>query len=144
MTHHIKSLLGSFIKTHKDWKRQLLEKWPEIMGPLADTMHIEKIYDDTIILGVSDSCWLQELYLLSQTILTTINQNLDQPRIKQIRFKQVLHRPKTMPIKKEFIERKTIEKPLTREEEVALSRIKDVSLKQSLHAFLTRCKEERS
>jgi len=114
------------------------------MGKLANHVTIEKIYPDTIILGVYDSCWLQELYLLSATLLQTINQNLDQPRIKQLRFKQTTRKKKaptqqidTMP---KFT---TTDVSMSQSEQVALSRITDESMRAVLKSFLIRCHRER-
>ena len=145
MTLPIKTLLQNLIQTQSSWKTQLLENWPTIVGPLAEHVTIEKIYEDTLLLGVSDSCWLQELYLLSHTILTTINQSLDQARIKQLRFKQVPYKRKQTkePFNRE-IKKEESKRVLTRNEQVALNRIKDTALKESLEAFLMRCHKERS
>ena len=113
------------------------------MGNLANHVTIEKIYPDTIVLGVYDSCWLQELYLLSATLLQTINQSLDQPRIKQIRFKQTTRKKQKssppVPTKKEI----TPEVSISCSEEKALSRITDESMRVVLKSFLIRCHRER-
>jgi len=88
MTTHIKALLSPLLqKKEQSWKIGLFNKWPEIMGTLSTHVSIEKIQDDSIILGVQNSSWLQELYLMGPTILETINKSLDQPRFKTIRFK---------------------------------------------------------
>ncbi len=143
MTKHIKTLLTPFIQSKQlDWKIKLLEEWPRIMGSLATNVSIAKIYEDTVVLGVYDSCWLQELYLLSPTILQTINENLDQPRIKTVRFKQV-GSPKQR--KKVFQKRveKTAPISLNQREKTALSRIKNESLRSALQSFLIRCHKEK-
>ena len=70
------------------WKHELLQNWHTIFGNLGTKITLEKIYDTTIVLGVYDSCWMHELYLLSPLLVDKINENLDQHRIKQVRFKQ--------------------------------------------------------
>ena len=143
MSIHIKTLLKPFIKNQTDWKLKLLEQWESIMGKLAQHATVEKIYQDTIIIGVYDSCWLQELYLLSPTLLRTINQHLDQPRLKQIRFK---HTKRTAHVKKNSEEKKEVvhqEVVLNSMEQTALKRIEDPTLKQALKSFLVRCHQER-
>ena len=69
--------LGKIIHTmlgcSRNWKFQLVTNWPTIVGSLAARMHIEKIEHDSIIIGVCDSAWLQELYLLSDVLLQKIN-----------------------------------------------------------------------
>src|SRR5438105_15060368 len=88
MAANLKELLQTLINPHKNWKTDLLYRWKDITGSLYSKVRIERIHDDTLILGVFHSCWMQELYLLSPLLLKTINEKLDQPHIKQIRFKQ--------------------------------------------------------
>lgn len=144
MTTSIKTLLAPFfqLKDH-DWKIKLLTKWSDIIGPLAHQVTIVKIYDDTIMLGVYDSSWLQELYLLSPELLKTINQNLDQPRIKQLRFKQVGRNSKEQQQKTVPVE-SYIPIALTPREKMALNRIKNETLRTALQSFLMRCHRERT
>lgn len=144
MTNHIKTLLHPFLQSKKsNWKIRLLKEWTTIMGSLAQNVIITKIYNDTIILGVYDSCWLQELYLLSPTLLATINQSLDQPRIKQIRFKQVGRTDKKNHPAEKKIEENIPSRALTHTEQVALNRIKNESLRTALQSFLMRCYREK-
>src|SRR5579872_5324196 len=98
MAIYLKDILQSLIHPEKNWKTDLLYKWNEIIGPLHTKVRIEKILDDTLILGVFHSCWMQELYLLSPLLIKTINEKLDQPYIKQIRFKQVVLKRATIKI----------------------------------------------
>ena len=145
MAPHIKTLLQPFFQSNdQPWKLKLLETWPAIMGPLSTRVTIEKIYQDSIILGVYDSCWMQELYLLSPTLLETINRNLDQPRIKQVRFKLVG--------KKEQKTKTSLPSPhkdepevitLTQTQQAALTRITDPELRTALQSFLIRCYQEK-
>lgn len=145
MTSHIKTLLQPFLQSKmQQWKIQLLEQWSKIVGPLASNVTIEKIYEDAILLGVYDSCWMQELYLLSPTLLQTINQNLDQPRIKQVRFKLIAKKKNN---KKETITSHSKDDipsiKLKKVEQVALQRIKDPHLRSVLEKFLIRCYREK-
>jgi hypothetical protein len=87
---------------------------------------------------------MQELYLLSSTLLETINRNLDQPRIKQVRFKLIGKKEQkkqtgTAPPYKD--EPKTI--TLTPTELKALERITDSDLRTALQSFLIRCYQEK-
>lgn len=123
------------------WKMQLLRAWPTVLGDLTPLVSLEKIDNDILILGVQDSCWLQELYMLSPLILKMINKNLDQPRIKALRFK-------TRGTKKATAEKKTptrkpvAMRPLSVSERTALENIQDGQLKEALQSFLTRCQQE--
>ncbi len=133
MTSHIKTLLQPFFQSNNQpWKLNLLKKWPEIVGQLASKVTIEKIYAESVTLGVYDSCWMQELYLLSPTLVETINRNLDQPRIKQVRFKLIgkkEQKKKKSTTPKHKDEPKTI--TLTSTEQKALERIADPEIQGS-------------
>jgi hypothetical protein len=142
MALYLKELLHAIIHPEKNWKTDLLYRWHDIIGSLHSKVRIEKIYDDTLILGVFHSCWMQELYLLSPLLIKTINEKLDQPYIKQIRFKHVglkelqkKHSPHKIAKKKKPVE-------LTKEDERTLAKIADPALRDVLKAFRMRCYQE--
>jgi hypothetical protein len=142
MALYLKELLHALIHPEKNWKTNLLYQWHDIIGSLHSKVRIEKIYDDTLILGVFHSCWMQELYLLSPLLIKTINEKLDQPYIKQIRFKHVglkeLHKKNVnnnVTKKKKIVE-------LTKEDERTLAKITDPALRDVLKTFRIRCYQE--
>lgn len=123
---------------------QLLKQWPAIVGNLSNKVYIEKIDDGILTLGVIDSCWLQELYLFSPLLLNTINQTLDQPYIKQLRFKTAGQKPPSHK-KKGFGASCPIKQVrLTPAERYALEQISNLELRKALEAFCIRCHRERS
>jgi len=139
MAQNIKELLRSVLENQNNWKITLLKNWPSIIGGLNHKVKIEKIRQDTLILGVYDSCWLQELYLLSPILLKTINEKLEKGYIKKVRFKQIGIK-KTKKIRKN--QKQTIGKKnirLTKKEEETLKKIKDPGLEKALREFLIRC-----
>src|SRR5439155_41226 len=69
MALNLKELLQAIIRPEKNWKTDLLYRWRDIIGSLHSKVRIEKIHDDTLILGVFNSCWMQELYLLSPLLI---------------------------------------------------------------------------
>ncbi len=144
MTQHIKNLLSGIIRAENNWKLSLIQNWNTIIGNLSAKVTLEKIYEDTLVLGVDDSCWMQELYLLSPLLIKTINEKLDQPRIKQVRFKNVGYKKKKEQEKKsqqqQHVQKKIV---LTYTQQQALASIKDPALQSALKAFLIRCYRER-
>jgi hypothetical protein len=139
----LKDILHAVINPEKNWKTDLLYKWNDIIGPLHNKVRIEKIYDNTLILGVFHSCWMQELYLLSPLLIKTINEKLDQPYIKEIRFKHIgLKNQKKTNIAPAVMKRKK-EVVLTKEDECALAKITDPALQEALKAFRIRCHQEK-
>lgn len=142
MAFDIKTLLKPYIQANNEWKFKLIQDWHAIMGSLAHNVSLEKVTQDTIVLGVSDSCWMQELYLLSPVLLQTINQSLDQPRIKHIRFKQVGRREKIQKKQHSLPLNNPQKVVLNAKQEKALARITDQTLRSALESFLMRCQEE--
>jgi hypothetical protein len=141
VAHCIKQLIYSIIQPKKNWKTHLLYQWNDIIGSLHNKVRIEKIYEDTIVLGVFHSCWMQELYLLSPLLIKTINEKLDQPYIKQIRFKHISA--------KKNIDKKTVTRNVTNQiiqlshqDERALTKVTDPRLREVLKLFRVRCYRE--
>lgn len=143
MAQPIKQLIHSVFDKPDNWKIDLLRNWDTIIGSLNTKVYLEKIGDDTLVLGVSDSCWLQELYLLSNVILQVINEKLDRPRIKQLRFKKIGIRPEKKAAYVKPKPRSRVKRALTPKEKSALTHIKDVQLQQALEDFLIRCYQEQ-
>lgn len=144
MFKSLKSVLdSSFSLSTNSWKTKLLTEWPTIVGNLNDKITLEKIHGDTLIIGVYETSWLQELYMLSSVLIKTINSHLDKPYIKRIRLKYAtknntpssLTKTKKMP---PVIERKKI--TLNALESRTLLKIKDKDMREALHLFLSRCK----
>jgi len=143
MAHEIKNLLKKFLNVEDNWKITLLRQWIYIIGELQTKVCLEKIHDDFLTIGVYDSCWLQELYLLSPILLKTINEKLENRPIKRLRFKQVGRR--YIAQKKNKAIDKTIGKNiiLTTDEQETLKHIKDPALEKVLKKFLMRCYQYR-
>ena len=139
----IKDLIHTILPSDRDWKLKLLQEWSSIMGNLSSHVRLEKIQEDCLILGVYDSSWMQELYLLTPFLLQTINEKLDQPRIKQLRFKYVSSFKKEKKAFSSFSAKAHATITLTKQEENALDAIGDPELKKALRSFLVRCYGEK-
>jgi flagellar biogenesis protein FliO len=143
MTTPIKNILDHLLENQNNWQLQLLANWDKTMGHLQTKVQLVKILDDTLLLGVTDPCWMQELFLLSSLLIKTINQSLDQPRIKYLRFK-------TIGVKKQKSKQRSFtrtESPkellLSSKEERALKQIDDPALETALKNYLQRCHQEK-
>ncbi len=146
MTQHIKTFLHTVMQpTIADWKKTVLQQWPTIIGSLYDKISIEKITDDnTLILGVHNSCWLQEVYFLSTALQEKINQVLGAPHVQQVRFKIKGVKKQKRKKQQTPYTQKNLKVTLSHHEQKALEQITDISLKDALHAFGLRCHRERS
>lgn len=89
MSGQIKNILDSILSKENDWKFQLLDIWPKMVGSLGTKMLLEKIQEDAITVGVYDPHWMQELFLMSNIIINKINKELKTTKIKKIKFKIV-------------------------------------------------------
>lgn len=143
MAQQIKNLIHSVFDQPDNWKIDLLRNWDAIMGNLNTKVYLEKITDDTLTLGVTDSCWMQELYLLSNVLLRVINEKLDKPRIKQLRFKKIGIKKEKKQSHTQPKPQKQITRSLTSKEKQALTNIKDTQLQKALQDFLIRCYQEQ-
>ena len=145
--NHIKSIVDQIVSSscsQTSWKNTIMLNWQEMMGPLGRKIFIEKIQQNSILLGVTDSCWMQELHMLSDVIKKKINEKLDKPYIETVQFKysskktsRVQKVKKNVPLPYEY-------KPLTQLEEKALVQIKDPELSDALMRFLQKCQQSCS
>lgn len=139
----IKTILHTILNSSNNWQLMLLTNWETIVGNLKTKVQLVKINEDTLVLGVIDSCWMQELHLLSPLLIKRINESLDQPRIKNLRFKSI-----GLPKKREtrsHIEKRMVHTPvkLSEREEQTLAAMKDPQLREVLQQYLIRCYQER-
>jgi len=144
MSKSIKDILPSIIGSHNNWKLHLLSNWETIWGTLSTKVHLERIDKHQLVIGVHDSCWLQELHTLSHLLLHTINKVLGSEQIKKLRFKKVEKKKKGITYSKKQIPthtQRTI--MLSNKEQSALNLIKDPHLSNALKQFLIRCYQER-
>lgn len=143
MFKSLKTVLnGSFSLSTNSWKTKLLTEWPTIVGNLHDKITLEKIHGDTLIIGVYETSWLQELYMLSSVLIKTINSHLDKPYIKRIRLKYATKKTSQAPLTKKKKEAVVVREKITLNalESRTLLKIKDKDMREALHLFLSRCK----
>lgn len=140
---NVKIILDSLLQpsnTHQAWKLNLIKNWPTIIGSLHERVSLQKINATSVVLGVYDSSWIQELYLLSKLILKKINSNLDQPRIETLRFQCIEKKEKTAQLqKKPILQQKIVS--LNQLQSAALQKIKDPQLSQALQGLLQKCQQ---
>lgn len=123
----------------KQWKFTIMQEWKTIIGKLYSKVSIYKIYNNSIVLGVYDLNWMQELYMLSEVIKQKINAKLEQPYIETIRFKYITKKTKKKNDNKSSNSEKIKEHMLTNKEEAALKKINDPELSQALAELLNKC-----
>jgi hypothetical protein len=140
MAIQLKELISSLINVQSDWQISLLENWEKIVGYLSKYTYICSIKNDTLFLGVFESVWMHELFLMSGNLISSINDFLGSEKIKHVRFKLVPKRT-AKKVKEEIIvsfDKPKIQLKLTDTQTLALSSIKDEDLRKSLVSFLER------
>jgi len=143
---NVKKILDGLLQPSNQedsWKINLIKNWPNIIGSLHEKISLHKINAKTIVVGVYDSSWTQELYLLSKLILHKINSSLDRPRIESLRFQcieKITHQSKKK--HRQVYKNIFIKKPLKTEQRNALQKIQDPQLAQALQDFLQKCQQD--
>ncbi|HTM05650.1 MAG TPA: DciA family protein [Patescibacteria group bacterium] len=139
----LKSIIDSLPHFKDNWKFTLLSEWPCIIGHLNTKISLEKITENSVVLGVIDSCWMQELYLLTPLVQSLINKSLDKPRIKKVLFKQKnnVNQQSKYVLAKEQKKKLTNTRhtPISIKESTALANIQDHELRYFLKQFRDRC-----
>jgi len=140
MPRIIAHIIETVIKPPHAWHYTLVSHWHTIMGNLSTKAIIDRIEGNIVTLGVYDACWLQELYLLAPILRDRLNQMLDQPYIKELRFKRTGKKRKSrLLIKTSAPTPLSAPIILTNSEQHALKKIDDPVLKEVLIAFRSRC-----
>lgn len=81
------TLVTTLLTSHSNWKIQLMVNWATIVGAMGQHICLEKIVEDsTLIVGVHDTRWMQELHYLSYELIDLINRGLGGSFVQTIRF----------------------------------------------------------
>ncbi len=139
----VKNILQELLSQQNNWQLHLLQQWPSIVESIKTRVHLLKIESDTLTIGVQDSCWMQELYLLSPLLIAKINQKIDTPRIKHLRFKALGTQEQKKEKEKSSLARPKRSITLSPAEQATLNQITDEQLRSALKSYLIRCHQER-
>lgn len=67
---------------------QIWDIWDNAVGkPIAMNAKPDSFKEGVLIVNVSSSTWIHQLKFLEKEMISNLNKNLDQPLIKQLRFK---------------------------------------------------------
>ena len=150
--HNVKNILDSLLQPsihNESWKINLIKNWPTIIGTLHEKVSLQKIHANSVVLGVYDSSWIQELYLLSKLILKKINSHLDRPRIETLRFQCIESSAAKTAAQKKIAADSIKNRPVQQKKQfvlkpgelIALQKIRDPQLSDALQGFLKKCQE---
>lgn len=149
MATSLKDLLNAIVPVQTSWKTELQRNWAHVVGHLHEHVQLIKVYDTALTLGVKDSSWLQEMYLLTPLLIETINNSLDKPYINKLHFKNVgdgeqpqplgAPQPKLKPAQPQLRFRQQV----THFQQETLDRVEDAELRESLKELLLTCYQEK-
>jgi len=149
MSRRVGHYLTDIIPEEHRWKLELFHNWETIIGSLKDKVRIEKIADNSLILGVCHPAWAQELFFLTPMLKEKINKILRKNRITDIRVRTTdfsskqqntaVPRPQCGTINADHGTMQ-IEQCLTIYEHGSLQNIKSTELQSALAKFYLRCK----
>lgn len=86
---NLNKIIFKMLEDPNDWRLTLFNSWENIVGSLKTHICLEKLEGTTVIIGVYEQHWMQELYLMSNVILKKINLSIGSPRISNVRFKLI-------------------------------------------------------
>lgn len=150
MATHIAQLLEKFTtlpatQDPKFYHTKLLMQWSQIMGKVAEQARLERVYGQTLVLGVYDTAWMQELHWLSELLLEKVNQAIGKHYFTAIRLRYVNKLPaKPSNDAKALTPPSTIITPpiiIHKRELLTLNNISDPELRSALRNFLIRCRQ---
>ena len=143
MSLQFRDFLKGIIPQDHRWKMKLLRKWDGIIGDLKDKVSIHCIQNNVLVLGVSHPAWAQELYFLSDTLKSKINEALEEERISTIRFKTVVMKKrdeaKENKVEVEPLKKNPSKVTLSNKESVCLGQVKDDDLRSALLVYYAQC-----
>ncbi len=128
------------------WKHLIIINWKDIIGKMHDQISIEKIEKDLIVLSVSNSSLMNQIFFLTNIIQNKINKLIKSDKIKRVRLK--LRKENIFNKKKIYFKINKYNKlqnnlknniQLSTKENLALNKIKDKNLAQALKYFLEKC-----
>lgn len=141
----LQSLVHAYLQSDTDWRKRLMQEWPTMVGDLHTKMRLERIGQDaTLIIGVYDIHWMQELHMLTPLIMQTINEKLGSDCVKKIRFKvadaATLHKAPSQATVLNHEDKKVqaVIQSLTPEQQKALAALKDPGMQAALAKLWSR------
>lgn len=89
---HISDILNSALGKYRPAKdtqmTRIWDIWDAAVGkPIAMNAKPDSFKDGILVVNVSSSAWIHQLKFLEKEMILNINKQLDQIRVKQLRFK---------------------------------------------------------
>lgn len=143
----LNNILEKILNHNNDWRFKLIKNWDKVACGLATRIRLESIFATTVVIGVYEAHWMQELFLLSNIILDNINKVTINYKVTNIKFKLVSADKKIN--QKKYNLNKSCTNSIMRApavlnetQKLALKRLNNQDLENVLISFLARCQEK--
>lgn len=144
--------LEELVDAEARWKITLLSRWQQVIDAIGIPATLEAVHGTWLLLGVTHSCWMQELQGISDQIIGIVNAFLEVPRIERIKFRRISalsyevtgasarerqRRARALPASSAV----SACVQITEQEKKVLSSISDPEMQSVLMQLLRRCKQ---
>lgn len=136
------NILEKILNHDNDWRFELIKNWDKVAGGLKTRIRLESIFSSTVVIGVYESHWMQELFLLSNVILNNINTVITNYKVTNIKFKLVNARKVFNKKIYNFNKLTRLPAVLNETQTQALKKLNNKELETVLVSFLARCQEK--
>jgi len=139
MALSLQMLVADLLEADTDWRKRLVKEWQIIVGNLHVRMRLERVVHDTVVIGVYEVHWMQELYMLSGMIMNAINQKLGDEYVTKLRFVVADKARDRQKKSLDIIKKPDHTKPLAAPQQAMLKKISDQKLQDVLSQLWYRC-----
>ena len=149
MVSKVERLLMRVVDRGCWWKLNLLSRWRDVVGGMADHVWVERVDGGVLILGVEHPCWAQELSLMSDRLLERVREIVGGSRVKRVCFRvmdRVVRSERgecQLSVLGNSVGRVVGRVRLTGDEEAELALVRDDELRALMRSFYEGCKGRR-
>jgi len=136
---HIHQLITHVFKRHgSNHYFTLLRAWNDIMGRIADQTRLETLDGSTLVIGVYQPQWMQELHFCSQMIRDRVNAYVEAEVVQMVRFKLVTQRSRSQRKHRKEVSKRQQAPAMGQKQQQVLHSIHDEQLRSILtHVYYT-------
>lgn len=135
----LQSLVTLFYEKAAGWRGEVIRRWNDCVGDLAEHMSCARIEGSVIFVYVHNARWMHELYMLSPEITEAIKRTVPEAQITDIRYS---YKPRMAKASHELYceeaQPRTRAVTLSPRERESLEQISDQELRDVLLAYKAR------
>ena len=135
----LQSLVTVFYEKASGWRGEVIRRWNDCVGDLAEHMSCARIEGSVLYVYVHNARWMHELYMLSPEITEAIKRTVPEAQISDIRYS---YKPRMSKVahqsyrEEAYVRVRTV--TLSPRERESLEQIADQELRDVLLAYKAR------